>query len=81
LTLRIVGLSRPRIWFGVTWKTDQLAVKFENHNLNSNPRLIDKTQTAFMKNRFIMDGVVVLHEILHEVKKKKNVRCSFQSEL
>jgi hypothetical protein len=33
--------------------------------------LIDKTQTAFMKNRFIMEGVVVLHEILHEVKKKK----------
>jgi hypothetical protein len=24
-----------------------------------------------MKNRFIMEGVVVLHEILHEVKKKK----------
>jgi hypothetical protein len=29
--------------------------------------LIDKTQTAFVKNRFIMEGVVVLHE----VKKKK----------
>jgi hypothetical protein len=33
--------------------------------------LIDKTQTAFMKNRFIMEGVVVLHEKLLEVKKKK----------
>jgi hypothetical protein len=33
--------------------------------------LIDKTQTAFMKNRFIMEEVVVLHEILHEVKRKK----------
>jgi hypothetical protein len=35
--------------------------------------LIDKTQTAFMKNRFIMEGFVVLHEILHEVKRGKNV--------
>jgi hypothetical protein len=33
--------------------------------------LINKTHTTFMKNRFIMEGVVVLHEILHEVKKKK----------
>jgi hypothetical protein len=33
--------------------------------------IINKTQTAFMKNRHIMEGVRVLHEILHEVKKKK----------
>jgi hypothetical protein len=33
--------------------------------------IIDKTQTAFMKNRHIMKGVCVLHEVLHEVKKKK----------
>jgi hypothetical protein len=42
--------------------------------------IIDKTQTTFMKNRFIMEGVVVLHEVLHEVK-KKNVWCPFQSRL
>jgi hypothetical protein len=42
--------------------------------------IIDKTQTAFMKNRFIMEGVVVLHEVLHEVK-KKNAWCPFQSRL
>jgi methyl coenzyme M reductase subunit C-like uncharacterized protein (methanogenesis marker protein 7) len=39
--------------------------------------IINKTQTAFMKNRHIMKGVLVLHEILHEVKKKKNVRSPF----
>jgi hypothetical protein len=33
--------------------------------------IIYKTQTAFMKNRHIMEGVCVLHEVLHEVKKKK----------
>jgi hypothetical protein len=34
-------------------------------------KIIDKTQTAFMKSRHIMEGVCVLHEVLHEVKKKK----------
>lgn len=33
--------------------------------------IIDKTQTAFMKNRFIMEGILIMHEVLHEVKKKK----------
>jgi hypothetical protein len=33
--------------------------------------IIDKTQAAFMKSRHIMEGVCVLHEVLHEVKKKK----------
>jgi hypothetical protein len=32
--------------------------------------IIDKTQTAFMKSRHIMEDVCVLHEVLHEVKKK-----------
>jgi hypothetical protein len=34
-------------------------------------KIIDKTQTAFMKSRHIMEGVCVLHEVLHEVKRKK----------
>ena len=33
--------------------------------------LIDKIQIFFMKNRFIMESVVMLHEILHEVKMEK----------
>jgi hypothetical protein len=34
-------------------------------------KIIDKSQTTFMENRCIMEGVSMLHEILHEVKKKK----------
>jgi hypothetical protein len=34
-------------------------------------KLISKEQTAFMKGRDIMSGVMALHEILHETKRKK----------
>jgi hypothetical protein len=34
-------------------------------------KIIDKSQTDFMQNRYIMEGFSMLHEILHEVKKKK----------
>lgn len=33
-------------------------------------KLIHPTHTAFMKGRNIMNGVMVLHEILHETKRK-----------
>jgi hypothetical protein len=34
-------------------------------------RIINKSQNAFIKGRNIMDGVLSLHEILHETKIKK----------
>lgn len=34
-------------------------------------RIIDKGQTAFIKGRYILDGVVILHETLHELRRKK----------
>jgi hypothetical protein len=34
-------------------------------------KLISSCQTAFIKERNIMDGVMSLHEILHEAKRKK----------
>jgi hypothetical protein len=50
----------------------EIITKGVNNRLNGVvDDLINKTHTTFMKNRFIMEGVVVLHEILHEVKKKK----------
>jgi hypothetical protein len=53
-------------------KSLKIITKRVNNRLNGVvDDLIDKTQTAFMKKRFIMEEVVVLHEILHEVKKKK----------
>jgi len=36
-------------------------------------KLIHQNQTAFMKNRNIMSGIMVLHEILHETKRKKQI--------
>jgi hypothetical protein len=32
--------------------------------------IIDKTQTSFMQNMFIMEGLCVFHEVLNEVKRK-----------
>jgi len=37
-------------------------------------KLIHQNQTAFTKGRNIMSGVMILHEILHETKRKKQVR-------
>jgi hypothetical protein len=34
-------------------------------------RIVNRCQLAFIKGRNIMDGVMTLHEILHEVKNKK----------
>jgi hypothetical protein len=36
-------------------------------------KLISEHQTAFIKGRNIMTGVMILHEILHETKKRKEV--------
>jgi mannosylglycoprotein endo-beta-mannosidase len=34
-------------------------------------KIISETQTAFILGRYILEGVVVLHEILHEIRVKK----------
>jgi hypothetical protein len=36
-------------------------------------KLIHSNQTTFMKGRNIMSGILVLHEILHETKRKRQV--------
>uniref|UniRef100_A0A0A9A5N4 Uncharacterized protein n=1 Tax=Arundo donax TaxID=35708 RepID=A0A0A9A5N4_ARUDO len=36
-------------------------------------KLINKCQNAFIKGRNIMDGVMALHEILHETKVQEEV--------
>jgi hypothetical protein len=36
-------------------------------------KIIEKYQTAFMQNRYIMEGVSMLHENFHEVQQKKCV--------
>lgn len=42
-------------------------------------QVISAEQTAFMKNRYIMEGVVVLHETLNEMHRKKIVLCDDQN--
>jgi hypothetical protein len=34
-------------------------------------KLISNTQTAFNPGRYILEGVIILHEILHELRMKK----------
>ena len=40
------------------------------------PRIHHPNQSAFTKGRFILDGILVLHEIIHEVK-SKHLRAVF----
>ena len=41
-------------------------------------KVVKNTQTAFINNRFIMDGVVVLHEVLNDLQTKKNAGILFK---
>lgn len=34
-------------------------------------KLINKAQTAFLKGRNILSGIMCMHEIIHETKRKK----------
>jgi hypothetical protein len=36
-------------------------------------KVIHSNQTAFMKGRNIMSGVMILHEIIHETKRRKQI--------
>lgn len=51
------------------WITKTLTIRLAPYA----EKLISKEQTTFMKNRNIMTGVMALHEILHETKRKKKV--------
>jgi hypothetical protein len=39
-------------------------------------RTIDRSQTAFIKGRVLHEGVLALHEIAHEIHRKKRGACS-----
>ena len=41
-------------------------------------RKLSPTQTTFMSRRHIMEGVIVLYETLHELKKKKESGIVFK---
>ena len=41
-------------------------------------KIISKLQTAFIKGRFILDGVVMLHETMHELSRRKDKGVIFK---
>jgi hypothetical protein len=60
---------RPICLLNVSYKiiTKALMLRFEE----CMSRIINKSQNAFIKGKNIMDGVLSLHEILHDTKNKK----------
>jgi hypothetical protein len=40
--------------------------------------LINPIQTAFIRGRYIVDGAVILHEVMHELKKQKRTGVIFK---
>jgi hypothetical protein len=50
------------------WFTKVLTMRLTPHA----ERLISKTQTAFIPGRYILEGVVILHEILHEMRTQQS---------
>jgi hypothetical protein len=62
---------RPICLLNVSYKiiTKPLMLRFED----CMSRIINKSQNAFIKGRNIMDGVLNLHEILHETRRKKRM--------
>jgi hypothetical protein len=51
------------------WFTKVLTLRLESMA----GRIIHKYQTAFIQGRNIMNGVMTLHEILHETKRRREV--------
>ena len=64
---------RPICLLNVCYK---IITKVLNNRLASCiTKVISDSQYGFMKGRYIMDGVISLNEILHEVKRKKIKWC------
>jgi hypothetical protein len=62
-------IFRPICLLNVCYK---IITKVLNNRLsNCITKVISDNQFGFIKGRYILDGVVALHEIIHEVKKKK----------
>jgi hypothetical protein len=41
-------------------------------------KIVSPMQTAFIQGRYILDGVVVLHDTLHEIKIRKTAAIVFK---
>jgi hypothetical protein len=52
-----------------------------NRLLKVADKLIGTTQTTFIPGRYIMEGIVILHETIHELHRKKTRWCHFKIRL
>jgi hypothetical protein len=60
---------RPICLLNVIYKIFTKALMLRLEKVMS--RIINKSQSGFLKNRNIMDGVMALHEILHDTRLRK----------
>jgi hypothetical protein len=42
-------------------------------------RIVEPSQSAFLPGRYILEGVVILHETIHELKRKKIKWCPLKT--
>lgn len=67
---------RPICLLNVSFKI--LTKVLRNRIDNVMAYIISRNQTAFLKNRFILEGVVILHEILNSIHQKKQSGILFK---
>jgi hypothetical protein len=64
---------RPICLLNVSFKIFTKEVLTNRINLVAQ-KIIRSSQTAFLHGRYIMEGVVVLHETIHELHKRKKMK-------
>jgi hypothetical protein len=64
-----ISQFRPIALINVIFKVVSKAVAFKLDPIAN--RVISPNQTAFIKGRFILDGVLALHETVHEMRRQK----------
>jgi hypothetical protein len=67
---------RPTCLLNVSFKIFTKVVMIRLNAVADN--VVQPTQTAFMQGRYILDGVVILHEIVHEMYRKNMNGVTFK---
>jgi hypothetical protein len=49
-----------------------------NRSIKVADKEVSPVQTTFIQDRFVLDGVVVLHEVIHEIHKSKDSAVLFK---
>ena len=76
---KMIQQYRPICMLNISFK---IFTKVLANRLNIVVDKINKpTQTAFLTGRYIMEGVVILHETIHELKREKTKWDNFEARL